>query len=139
VSKEKVKFLREVAKTEKEEDGIKVMSVTKKDYTTYLKKFHGVTTKMLDQIAEAKSDYLNVSTQVAGEELLNNMNISQCTLKTRTEEGMVKVKVDREKTYHNPRTGEPIKTPQIDFDVKIRSMVDKNLLEEMKEKIKKQI
>ena len=135
---EKVKFLKEVAKTEKEGDGSKTMSVTKKDYTDFLKKFHGVSSKVLSQVVEAKTDYLNTTTQVAGEELLNDMNLNQCIIKTRSEEGIIKVKADREKVYHNPRTGEPIRTPQFDFDVKIRSMIDKQLLEDMKEKIKKQ-
>ena len=133
---ERIKFLEEVSKVE-EKEGIKQRTVTEGDYRKYMKKFFGFDQKLLGEMKKAKEEFFNDLIKITGEDLVNSDDLKASEIKVRTESGRASVRFDREKTFQNPSTGQAFSKPSVTINMKVKSFINKEVLSELENQIKK--
>ena len=120
-------------------DGIAIRNIPKGDYEKYMQEEFKISPKMLKTVQKAKEQLINDTVRITGYDIVDNKDLKESIMNVKTESGTLKTRFNREKTFRNPQNGKEIKKPSVQLTMRMKSLIDKDLLGKLEEEIKKQV
>lgn len=137
--KEAIKILEEMIKPEGMVNEIDRYSITKTDSRKFYKK-NGIDEKTLKSVADTTNLLVNSAIKIATDKLVNNEEANSALVKISTDLGNYTAKAHKNvRQYPNPQNKDEKITKKGGIDIKcvIKPLLDKELVEECKQRIEK--
>jgi len=132
-------FIKESMKCISEKPGKVTYQLNKEPFTKFLGT-KGITKDTIKQVNDAQSEYMNGSIKVVEDLLIEHKDEPRVTLRTRTPGGRIDTSVTRVAKSRNPDSGkEFFRHGVVALRMRLKSVMDKDLLAECAAEIKKTV